>query len=303
MFFRNLHVYRLPSPWNVQPTELNWSLAARSWKSCASFDAESIGWIAPLNQDGFVHVVGDQMLLALYIEKKLLPSAVINQAVRLRAAELEEQQGYKPGRKQLKEIKEDVIDQLLPKAFSTLSTTTVWIDPVNGWLVINTSSSARADLVLKNLFKCVDSLPIESLHVVQSPKAAMTSWLVSDEAPAGFTIDQDTTLRANTDSKAQVQYSRHTLEADDVRRHIEAGKQCTKLAMTWCDRISFVLTDTLAIKRVTPLDVMKESANPSAMDVVECFDSDFMLMAGELNKLLSDLVQALGGEQPKREAA
>jgi len=132
--------------------------------------------------------------------------------------------------------------------------------------------------------------------VAVSPIGAMTDWLVADEAPAGFTVDQDTELRSTAESKATVRYVRHTLEADDVRRHIAAGKQCTRLAMTWNDRISFVLTETLAIKRVAPLDVIKEGADSATQNEDERFDSDIALMTGELGKMLADLTEALGGE-------
>jgi recombination associated protein RdgC len=126
----------------------------------------------------------------------------------------------------------------------------------------------------------------------------MTDWLAADEAPSGFTVDQDTELRATGEGKATVRYVRHTLEADDVRRHIAAGKQCTRLAMTWSDRVSFVLTESLTVKRVTPLDVLKENNDGMTQNDDERFDTDFALMTGELSKLMGDLVQALGGETP-----
>ena len=129
----------------------------------------------------------------------------------------------------------------------------------------------------------------------RSPVAVMTEWLQADDAPAGFTVDMDTELRATGESKATVRYVRHTLEADDVRRHIAAGKQCTRLAMTWNDKISFVLTESLAIKSVKPLDVIKETESSTKNDE-ERFDGDLMLMTGELSKLMADVVEALGGE-------
>jgi len=144
--------------------------------------------------------------------------------------------------------------------------------------------------------KSVDKLPFESLRVARSPQACMTDWLAADEAPSGFTVDQDTELRSAGESKATVRYVRHTLEPDDVRRHIASGKQCTRLAMTWTDRVSFVLTESLAIKRVAPLDVLKDENDTSTANEDERFDSDLMLMSGELNRLLAALVEALGGE-------
>src|SRR3569623_134434 len=131
----------------------------------------------------------------------------------------------------------------------------------------------------------------------------MTGCLAADEAPAGYTVDQDTELRATGEGMATVRYVRHTLEAEVLRRLIAAGKQCTRLAMTWADRGSFVLTEALVGKRVTPLDVLKEGSEGMSMNDDERFDTDFALMSGELAKLLEHLVEALGGEMPQQKAA
>lgn len=302
MWFKNLQIYRLTAPWTLSAEQLEASLASQAFAPCTSLDMQSQGWVSPRDNGMLVHTVNRQLLLQLGTEKKLLPSSVINQVSKARAAELEEQQGFKPGRKQMKEIKEQVTDELLPRAFSIQRSTRAWIDPVNGWLVIDAASPAKADEVFKLLLKSLETLPFASLRTERSPLTAMTDWLASDEAPAGFTVDQDTELRAAGEGKATVRYVRHTLEPDDVRRHIASGKQCTRLAMTWSDRVSFVLTESLAIKRVAALDVLKE--NDSAMqNDDERFDTDFALMTGELAKLMADIVQALGGEEQQKKAA
>lgn len=303
MWFKNLQIYRLTAPWTMTSEQLEASLAPQAFAPCSSLDMQSQGWVSPRDNGMLVHTVNRQMLLQLGTEKKLLPATVINQVSKARAAELEEQQGFKPGRKQMKEIKEQVTDELLPRAFSIQRSTRVWIDPVNGWLAVDAASPAKADEVFKLLLKSLEQLPFATLRTERSPLSSMTDWLVADEAPAGFSVDQDTELRATGEGKATVRYVRHTLEAEDVRRHVATGKQCTRLAMTWNDRVSFVLTESLAIKRVAPLDVLKENADTGMQNEDERFDTDFALMTGELAKLIADLVQALGGEEQQKKAA
>ncbi|WP_231880132.1 recombination-associated protein RdgC [Collimonas pratensis] len=262
------------------------------------FSKRNSGGLSPRDNGMLVHTVNRQMMILLGTEKKLLPASVINQVTKERAAEVEDQQGYALGRKQLKDLKEQVTDELLPRAFSIQRSIWVWIDPVNGWLAIDSGSTSIADDVLKLLLASVDRLQISRLCTVHSPLSSMTNWLAADEAPQGFTVDQDTELRAAGEGKATVRYIRHTLEADDTRRHIASGKQCTRLAMTWADHVSFVLTESLTIKRIAPLDVLKEGDDPSNKKDAERFDADVMLMTAELNKMLTDLVVALGGEPP-----
>ncbi|MCE3262590.1 MAG: recombination-associated protein RdgC, partial [Pseudoduganella sp.] len=225
----------------------------------------------------------------------LLPSTVVNQVAKARAAELEEQQGFAPGKKAMKELKERVHDELLPRAFTIRTNTWCWIDPVNGWLVVDAASAAKAEDVLKMLLKAIERMPVESVRVARSPTAVMTAWLQDDEAPAGFTVDMDATMQATGESKAAVVYKRHTLEPEEVRRHIAAGKQCKRLAMTWESKISFVLDESLSLKSIKPLDVMKEN-DAVARNADERFDSDFALMTGELARMFDDLMEALGGE-------
>jgi recombination associated protein RdgC len=295
MWFKNLQIYRLPAPWAYTPEQLEAALAPHSFVPASSNELLRQGWDSPRGNGALVHVVNQQMLILLGTEKKLLPATVINQVAKARAAEMEEAQGFAPGKKAMKELKERVADELLPRAFSIRSNVWTWIDPVNGWLVVDAASPAKADEVIKLLLKAVDKLPLESLRVQRSPVAVMTEWLQADDAPAGFTVDMDTELRATGESKAAVRYVRHTLEADEVRRHIAAGKQCTRLAMTWDSKISFVLTESLAIKGIKPLDVISEKESSTRNDD-ERFDGDMMLMTGELSKLMADVVEALGGE-------
>ena len=303
MWFKNLQIYRLPAPWAMSQEQLEEALSPQTFTDASAMDMQNQGWCSPRENGMLVHAVNRQFLIVFASEKKLLPATVVNQVSKSKAAEIEEQQGFAPGRKQMKEIKDQVTDELLPRAFSIRRNTAVWIDPVTGWLVIDAGNAGRADEVIKLLIKSVTRLPLRALRVQQSPVSAMTQWLVADEAPSGFTIDQDTELRSTGEGKATVRYVRHALEADDVRRHIESGKQCTRLALTWNSRISFVLTESMTLKRITPLDVIKEADGGMTRDADERFDGDMMLMTGELGAMMAALVDALGGEVPEQAAA
>jgi recombination associated protein RdgC len=298
MFFKNAQIYRLPAGWAFTAEQMMAALATNTFTPASSNELLRQGWSAPRGAGPaapLVHVVNGQWLLQLQSEKKLLPPTVINQVAKARAAEMEEAQGFAPGKKAMKELKERVADELLPRAFGIASLTSIWIDPVNGWLVVEAASGTKADEAIKHLLKAVDRMPLESLRVKRSPTGMMTEWLQADASPGGFTVDMDARLSATGQSKAQVSYKSHTLDADEVRRHIAAGKQCTSLAMTWESKISFTLSESLAIKGIKPLDILKQTETSTRNDD-ERFDGDFALMTGELAKMLADVVEALGGE-------
>ncbi|MDY0272813.1 MAG: recombination-associated protein RdgC [Advenella sp.] len=297
MWFKNLKVFRLSPTWQLSVQDLESKLEKQLFQPGNRSDMQNMGWVSPCDNGALVHALNGQYLLALRVEKKLLPATVINQFTKAKALEIEEQQGYRPGRKQLKEIKEQVTEELLPKAFSIFRDTKVWIDTKNHWLVIDAAAAAKSDEVIGMLAKVLDPLPVQSLFTEQSPSAAMTEWLLQDEAPANFSVDQDVELRSSAENRATVRYVRQTPEKEDVTKHIEAGKHCTRLALTWADRISFILNESLDIKRVAPLDILSEGNDFSNMDDAERFDADMTLMCAELASLLDDLVGALGGEK------
>lgn len=300
MWFKNLKLYRLSPNAALAADDLEAALEPLSFRPGGSQDSQVSGWLPPRDDSGLAYVSNGQILLRLHTEKKLLPSTVINQASRARALEIEERQGYKPGRKQMKEIKEQMTLELLPRAFVIAQDTYAWIDTINGWMAIDAAATAKSDELLGLLAKTLTPFPIVPLHVEMSPAAAMTQWLYEDEAPAGFSIDQDTELRASGESRATVRYVRQSIDLEDVRKHVQAGKQCTRLALTWNDRVSFVLTENLDIKRVAPLDVLKEHQDAQAANEADQFDADMALMCGELARMLADLVAALGGERKTR---
>ena len=297
-WFKNLRIYRLDMAIFALPAQqLADLLTKHRFSPCGSQEPLSMGWVPPREGGELVHEVNGQYLLCHRAEKRLLPSTVVNQTAREKALEIEEQQGYKPGRKQMKEIKEQVITELLPKSHVVQRDTMVWIDTRNCWFVIDTAVAAKSDEVLGLLAKSVEPFPVLPLYTELSPGSVLTSWLIDNDPPANFTIDQDTELRSTGDSGAAVRYVKQSVDIDEVRKHVQAGKQCTRLALTWADRISFVLTDALDIKRISPLDILTEKQDVMAVNDDEIFDADMTLMTAELANLIADVVGVLGGER------
>lgn len=296
MWFKNLQIYRVPAPWPLSREALEEQLARKRFQPCGSQDLETRGWTAPVGGEDLVHTVGGQWLISLGVEAKLLPSSVVKQVAEEKAEDIEAAQGYKPGRKQMKELKEQVMQELLPRAFTRRKRVFAWIDPQDGWLVVDAPSPARAEDVLETLRQSLDSFPLALVRTERAPASAMAEWLAAGEGPAGFSIDQDCELRAVTEDKAAVRYVRHTLEGEEVKAHLSAGKLPTRLALTYAERVSFVLTDKSEIKRIQFLDLVQEQLEGAGESAAELFDAHFALMTGELRRLIPAVVDSLGGE-------
>lgn len=294
MWFKNLQIYRLPL--RMATAQIAEQLARAEFVKCQSNQPMSRGWVSPRPDSGLVYWMNGQMLIALKVQERLLPASVIAEAAQERANDIADEQGYLPGRKQMKEIKERIVEELMPRAFTRSRTSFAWIDPVNGWFVVDAGSQSKAEEVIEHLRRSLDEFPLKPFKTQLSPTSAMADWLAGGDAPEGFTIDRDVELQAVGEEKAKVSYRRHPLEGEQVKSHLAAGKLPTRLALTWNDRISFVLTEKLEIKRLAFLDILKEEAEKNAERADEQFDADFALMTGELARFLPALTDALGGE-------
>ncbi|MDR0234355.1 MAG: recombination-associated protein RdgC [Zoogloeaceae bacterium] len=302
MWFRNLQIYRLPESWQMSAKALEEQLARGRFAPCGALEAASRGWVAPRPErdpEALVHVTGGQWLLALETETRLLPSLVVRQETRQRAEKIAAEQGFAPGRKALRDLQDQVRDELLPRAFACRRRMAVWIDPARGWLGVDAASPGKAEEALEALRNCLDDFPCSLLSTRVSPASAMAEWLLSGDAPDGFAIDRDCELKSATGEHAVVRYVRHPLRDEtlpEIRAHLEAGKFPTRLALTWDDRIAFVLTEKGEIKRLEFLDVLKESLE-GVENAEEIFDAEFALMTGEFVRFLPTLTEALGGEK------
>ena len=260
-----------------------------------------MGWAPPCG-GGLVHALDGQYLLSLRVEKKLPPPLLSSISTLKKSVwKSKNSKATAPGASERKKSRGRLLMSFYPRPSPSKKTlASGWIRK-NHWLVIDAASAGKSDEVIGMLAKVLDPLPVQSLFTELSPAQAMTDWLVADEPPANFSIDQDTELLQSGGGGATIRYIKQTPEHDDVNKHIGNGKICTKLAMTWADRISFVLDSNLNIKRIRPLDILTEGSDFSSMDDTERFDADMTLMCAELTKMLDDLVLALGGEKRKQD--
>jgi recombination associated protein RdgC len=299
--FKNLMLYRLGADWSATVAQIEAALDGARFTECGLTQPRAMGWVSPRGEDHgvLVEAVAGQWLLQLMVEQKVVPGSVVKRQVDALADKVEKQTGRKPGKKQRNELKDLALLDLLPMAFTKRAAVKVWIAPAERLLVLDAGSASRADEVLTALTQALPGLSAVLINTAQSPAACMAEWLVSGEAPAGFTIDRDCELKAADGEKPVVRYARHALDIAEIREHIQAGKQPTRLALTWQGRVSFMLTEGLQVKKVTFLDGVFESGGKKD----DSFDADAAIATGELAPMIGDLLDALGGEQVFGQAA
>jgi len=300
MWFRNARVFRFTKPFDISPEELEEKLQADAFKPCGPQETSRQGWVAPLGKHGeqLVHSANGYHLISLRKEEKILPGPVVKEAVEERAEAIEIEQGRKVRRKEKDEIKEQVMLEMLPQAFSKNRRCYAYLAPQDGILVVDAGSAKQAEDLASTLRKSLGSLPVRPPAVEQSPAFTFTGWLNETiDLPASIALGSECELKDPSEDGGVVRCKGLDLKADEIRNHLEAGMQVTKLAVTWDENVSFVLDEELGIRRLKFGETLQEQLDDvDADDAVAKFDAAFSLMTLELSRMIPGLLEALGGE-------
>ena len=297
MWFKNLKIYQFSQTFDLSDQLLDEQLSASTFSSCTQHQLSSYGWISPLDKVSnktnqmMVHSSKDFVLFSAKEEQKLLPAAVINELLQEKIADIEEKEGFKPGKKQRDQIKEELVIDLLPRAFSRFYHNFAYIDRINQLLIVDAASNNKAEQLTEFLRKTIGSLPVIPITPKIPIELTLSSWLAENKFPDGLIAGQSCELKDPGEDGGIIRCSKHDLSSDEIKTHLDNGKLVTKLALTWQDKIEFILHDDLSIKRVRLTDTLIDQMDDdSDSDAITRFDADFNLMALEFSQFIPSLL-------------
>jgi recombination associated protein RdgC len=300
MWFKNLSPFRFTEPFALTPDELAEKLDTLRFRPCGAHEESSFGWTAPLGkaEQSLVHATNDYMMLCVKKEERVLPTAVVNEMIQEKVAEAEQQQGRKLSKKERTQLKDELIFDLLPKAFTFSRKIYAYIDPKGGWLVVDAASAKNAEDLLSLLRKSLGSLPAVPINTVINPVAIMTQWLVTQQTPTDIVVEDECELRSPGEEGGIIRCKNHDLSLPEIQNHLDSGKEVIKLALSWADRLSFVIDKSFSIKRLRFLDLVQDQLEDIEVDDEDMrFDVDFSIMSAELANFLPRLLELFGGEK------
>lgn len=300
MFFKNLQVYRFTRPLEQDADALENNLQEFKFTSCGSQDISKLGWVFPMGKSGsmYTHLAAKQILICLKKEEKMLPAGVIKDQLNERVEAIELEQGRALKKKEKDSLKEDIIMQLLPRAFSRTTQTFAWIDPESDMLYVDASSSRKAEELISLLRKTLGSLPVVPIQLKNPADVTMTDWLVEGNIPTNFQLEDEAELCSALEGGGIIRCKQQDLLSDEIKNHLSADKFVTKLALKWAESISFIIGEEFALKRLKFADVLQEqNEDIDKDDFAARFDADFALMTGEIKQLIPAVIDAFGGEQ------
>jgi len=302
MFFRNLTFFRFPASLEKTFDTLDEALAEAALKPVGPLEAFSRGFVSPFGGEtqALSHRVGQALWLTLGGEDKLLPAAVVNDALGKKIAKLEAEEGRKLGGRARKRLKEDLIHDLLPRAFVRPMRLNAMIDLKQGFVVVDTSSRKAAEAFVSELRRALGSFPALPLNAEASPRALLTGWIAGEPLPEGFALGDECELKDPVDGGAVVKCQRQELLGEEVKQHLEAGKQAARLALTFDDRLSFVLGEDLVVRKLKLFDGAVDALENTERDSLNAeLDARFALFSGEVARLFAALEKALKLSKPE----
>lgn len=241
-----------------------------------------------------VHAVADTLLLSLKRDEKVLPAGVVRDVLDEKAAEIEAAEGRKVGRKERQELKEQITDDLLPRAFTRSSRQYALL--CSGMMLVDSAASSKAEKLLTRLREALGGLEAHPPRTRATTRALMTEWLLRGEAEGGFELDAEAVLLGGGDVAPEVKVRRQDLTAEEVVQLAKSGKTVIELGLVWREQIAFVLTQNFALKRIRYLDALTcEQEEQGGGDAADLADAAQLIAARNLAAMIEELAGYLGG--------
>lgn len=293
MFPRNLTFFRFPTAHDL--SQLAELLPEAALKPIGPLELSTSGFISPFGrgETDLVQTIGSATRVTLGIEEKILPAATVNELLARKLAEIEQKEGRKVGGRARKRIKDDLLHELLPRALTRSRRIDAVIFTDLGVLAVDTSSRKAAEHVASELRRALGSFPAVPPVAGEAPRAVLTGYVGSGHLPGGLELGDECALHDVADD-AKVRISGDDLRGEEVARHLEAGKQVTRLGLSLHDHLSFTLGEDLVVRRLKFLDGATDLlADVEADDLRAELDARFALLVGEVRGLFRVLEAAL----------
>ncbi|MBL4773124.1 MAG: recombination-associated protein RdgC [Alcanivoracaceae bacterium] len=293
MWFKNARIFQLPADFSIDTDILSEQLSHDALKPCGSQDTASQGWVSPFsltNDEFYCLQCGNTQLFTMVIEEKILPAAVVNQQLQEKLEQIKTESGTKPGRKQQSDMKQEILFDLLPQAFTKLKKMGAYFDNTHHLMIVDSSSQNPAENLVSQLRQTLGSFKATAFGESSGMATVMTKWITDGHAEGGLEFGSSLVLETLDDAKSVIRAKNVNFLTDEMQRHIENGYLVTQIGLVFNDRIEFTLTHDFAVKSIKFTDLVQDQLEYENIESEEqLLDSRFTLMSLELAELYAAL--------------
>lgn len=300
MWFKQIQIFQLNSSISYSADQFAAQLEPFMFTPCLPSFPTSIGWVSPLDLEEapLVHALNGYMMFCLQMEEKILPSTVIKQALKEKIKKIQDNEDRKIYKKEKLTLQDEVVINLLPRAFSKFNRVYAYIDTRNNWLILNTTHAKKTEQFV-SLFKKSTNVDLSTLKM-NKLAPLMTHWLLEDDVLRHFMIEKSCVLQDPNQQKRQIRCQEQNLFAEGIQTIIKDGCYAKQLALNWQERVSFTLTEDFMLNSVQfHDDVIAQTKEMAEGDQKQQFDADLVIMTETLALLFKDLLELLTSYQVK----
>lgn len=295
-WFKNCRVFELIEPVAKDAQALSNALQTFAFTPCEAFESKRLGWVSPapfLNPEALVYEHQGRLAMTLAIEDKILPATVIQHTLTEKTEQAEVREGRRLSKRERVQLKTEVINDLLPRAFSKYQHIMGYIDTKLNIILVNTSSAQVAETFSIALRQALGSLKIRLPDVSQAP-VLMTDWVAHAQLPQGFEVDDMCVIQDGLETGGVIRCQNQNLFAQDIQALMGQGREVVALRMVWQEQIRFVLKQDGVIQGIKFLDsVLKYAQETNPESQAEQFITDFTIMSESLSQLVAELMQVI----------
>lgn len=292
MWFKNVQIFELERAPDDESLEA--ALDGLRAQPPGALELERGGFSAPLGRaaQSLIHSAAGCALLRYTEAKRLLPGQVVAEAIDERVEAIRAAEGREVGRRERSRLKDEVMGELLPRAFVQSSDTEAYVDRQAQLLLVNASTRKRAEKVVSALRRALGSLPVAPPPDAVALRSRLTRALEHDDLPPVLALGDEVELKDPASGGAIARCRRQVLKATEIREHLRAGKQVTLLGLNYCERVQFALAEDGGLRSLKFDDVVLEGLDDDGADAASLLDQQFALLALELRPLL-EVVRSL----------
>jgi recombination associated protein RdgC len=295
MLFKNARVYRL-----VQTPKLDDALADALAESrlgeCGRLEPATAGWTSPYGREheALVHSAGGCHLIRYGVLEKILPPVVVREALVDRISQAQARTGLPPGRREKLQLKDEVMMDLLPRAFVKPRHVDAYLDPKRRWLIVDSASARAAEDLTMLLRQCLPGLKITAPDMGNRIITLLTHWLGQGRCPNDLALGDEVDLRDDQDEQATARCRHQDLLAAEIEQHLKSGKRVQRLGLTWGESLAFAFSDEFVLSRIKPLEMLQTQLESiDSEEALAELDALFAMTTGELGALIDILAEAV----------
>lgn len=293
--FRNLRFYQITTPWPKTEEKLSELLSENAFTPCGAYAERTAGWEAPASYDGapLCRQLNGADLLQLRTQSRVLPVAAIKEAMEEKVDEFRSRMAQEPPRSELRRMREETKDELLPKALLKSERSRACFIHSESLLAIDVGTDSKAEWFIDQLRTCFGEFKCIPLTFNNPPEQVLKRIFLGENL-LDFSLGRECRMQDLSDSKSIVTWREFELTDQSIRRHVVDGMRLTHLGVGFSEVLSCVISEDGIISKLKFLEGDAVDT-PDYEDPLARLDADFVLLTGTVQRLVEDLKKLLGG--------